>query len=97
MPFIEPQITGKQKWYQIDGNCGITNVPFEVIGKASLRSVAKFRDYYEGSDIYRVELVIGYGARLSAPGYMDCTEWSVFDTRDEAEAYLQEMYGDEEN
>jgi hypothetical protein len=41
-----------------------------------------------------VEYIEGHGARLSAPGYMDCTDWSVFDTVEEAEAYLDDMYGD---
>ena len=31
---------------------------------------------------------------MSAPGYMDCTEWAVFDTEDEALAYLEDMYED---
>jgi len=42
-------------------------------------------------------LIEGYGARLSAPGYLDCTEWAVFDTVAQAEQYLEEMYGDEES
>jgi len=33
----------------------------------------------------------GYGARLSAPGYLDCTEWEVFDTEQEACSYLADM------
>lgn len=33
---------------------------------------------------------------MSAPGYMDCTEWAVFDTVAEANEYLNEMYGDDE-
>lgn len=37
----------------------------------------------------------GYYARLSAPGYLDCTEWSgPFSTEDEAYESLVEMYGD---
>ena len=36
------------------------------------------------------------GARLSAPGYLDCTEWSVFDTEQEAEEYLDENYPEDE-
>jgi hypothetical protein len=31
-------------------------------------------------------------AQLSAPGYMDQTDLSVFETRDEAETYLVETY-----
>ena len=37
------------------------------------------------------DLRIAYGARLSAPGYLDCTEWEVFDTEQEACSYLADM------
>lgn len=38
----------------------------------------------------------GWYARLSAPGYMDATEWSgPFGTEDEALEALYEMYGDD--
>jgi hypothetical protein len=57
---------------------------------------ASLSDYTENQEAWNIELVTGYGARLSAPGYMDCTEWAVFDTADEAEAYLEEMYGDDD-
>lgn len=44
-----------------------------------------------------VETVFGWSARLSAPGYLDCTDWiGVFDTEDEALAALQEMYPDDD-
>jgi hypothetical protein len=46
--------------------------------------------------IQSVRLISGFGARLSAPGYMDCTEWSVFATEEEAREYLVEVYGDDE-
>ena len=36
-------------------------------------------------------------ARLSAPGYMDCTDWAAFGTRKEAEEYLIEYYGDDDD
>ena len=45
--------------------------------------------------IENIETIEGYGARLSASGYMDCTEWAVFDTREEAAQYLLDMYGNE--
>ena len=54
-----------------------------------------FEDYCEGQ-VQSWELIQGYGARLSAPGYLDCTPWSVFETEEEAERYLEEMYGDDE-
>lgn len=47
-------------------------------------------------DITAIEVFEGWGARLSAPGYMDCTPWSVFDTEQAAKDYLDECYGEEE-
>ena len=38
----------------------------------------------------------GWFARLSAPGYLDCTDWSgPFASPAEASGYLREMYGAE--
>ncbi len=56
---------------------------------------AALRDYVR-ADLQEVKLIEGYGARLSAPGYMDCTDWSVFASEKEAREYLVEMYGDDE-
>jgi hypothetical protein len=53
--------------------------------------------YTEGTCIERVSLRLGHGARLSAPGYLDCTEWSVFPTVKEAEEYLDEYYPEDED
>lgn len=44
-----------------------------------------------------IESVNGYGARISAPGYLDSTEWCVFDTEAQAQAYLDEMYPENED
>jgi len=38
---------------------------------------------------------VSWGARLSAPGYLDCTEWSTFRTERGAMEYLAETYGDD--
>jgi len=42
------------------------------------------------------ELVQGYGAQLSAPGYLDQTDWEIFDTEEEAKSYLEEISGAED-
>jgi hypothetical protein len=37
----------------------------------------------------------GYFSRLSAPGYMDCTDWSgPYETEEEAVAEMLSMYAD---
>jgi hypothetical protein len=51
--------------------------------------------YCEGK-VQSWENVEGYGARLSAPGYLDCTEWNVYDTEQEAREALDEMYPEDE-
>ena len=33
-----------------------------------------------------------FGARLSASGYMDCTEWSAFETMEAARQYIEDTY-----
>ena len=38
----------------------------------------------------------GWGARLSARGYLDCTEWIVFDTKKDACDYLDTYYPEDE-
>jgi hypothetical protein len=58
-------------------------------------AVTKIQQYTDGEP-QDWENIKGYGARLSVPGYLDCTEWSVFDTKEEAEKYLDEMSGEED-
>lgn len=110
MSFMQQQVTEKQWWVELDGTSGITAVPYDVLSDEE-RAIAEsedgdeneqedlqshFGDYYEGK-VWSVSTREGYGARLSAPGYMDCTEWTVFDTPEEAEAYLKEAYGEDED
>ena len=54
------------------------------------------RDYVEGDDIYEDEIYFkeGWCAQLSAPGYMDQTDWvGPYDSEEEAENELQQLYG----
>jgi hypothetical protein len=63
------------------------------------RLLGALEAYVEGfvDDVASVERVEGFGARLSAPGFMDCTQWTVHKTREEAEAYLRDMYDVEDD
>lgn len=90
MAFMEPQVTRKMRWLQVNTrNEGIVNYPASDF---TAEFVADMHDVESNE----VETVEGYGARMSAPGYLDCTEWAVFDSADEAEAYLREYYMDDE-
>jgi len=112
MPFMQKQVTRKLLWIEIDGTCGTTWIPAEDApllanlikdqqrtAEPTEESRKLALDYYEGvipEHIWTIQLTTGYGARLSAPGYTDCTEWTVFDTPEEAQAYLDENFPDEE-
>jgi hypothetical protein len=59
------------------------------------QTIAKIQPYVEGTP-QSWENIKGYGARLSAPGYLDCTPFTVFDTQEEAEQYLADEYPEED-
>lgn len=49
------------------------------------------QQYVEGSRILSIEAISAhYFARMSAPGYLDCTEWCAFKTLKDARDYLRE-------
>lgn len=78
-------------FHQLDTrNEGIVSYPAEYF---SAQNVADDHDM----DVDDVETVIGWFARLSAPGYMDCTEWQgPYETEAEALADLADTYGDDD-
>ena len=88
MGFMSPVITEKTEWWMVDGHSGTWWFEAEHF------SEEEARENYEGDEdsIWEVELIEGYGARLSANGYMDCTEWCVYETSVEAAEDLLEMY-----
>lgn len=92
MGFMQKRIV-YQGWYLVETTNGTECIPSDLCD-GDLESVA---DYCEGTP-QSIEGVTGFGARLSAPGYMDCTEWSVFDTESGAEEYLESLddYDNEE-
>lgn len=107
--FMEPTVE-QGTWVEIDGPTGTEWLPADLVnlddvealaqqvadqGTASLEG-SSLRDYSENEEIYEIKIVDGFSAYLSAPGYMDRTNNVVFPTKEEAEAYLAEQYGDEE-
>jgi len=92
---MQPQII-YTRWIEIDGTNGITFVPFDVVySNPNLRtmqpSVSDVQPFYDGK-VWETSIVDGYGARLSMPGYLDCTEWTVFATKEAAEQFLVDAY-----
>lgn len=108
--FMEPEIL-YDWWVIIDGPYGGEATPAEFVDTDEVEKIIReldrsdepfsirgtsLEDYFENHEVYEVELIQGYGARMQAPGYLDSTPWTVFDTEREAEEYLREMYMDED-
>jgi hypothetical protein len=71
--------------YKVDGDQGTEVFPAEYF------TIKQARNEYAGKRIDEVTVRKDwYGARLSAPGYMDATDWSCFDTEEAARQYLAE-------
>lgn len=83
-------------YFSVDTTCGTKIVPQDVCGDVT--HVSELQDYLEGEPLDDAfECGNGWLARMSAPGYMDCTAWSVFKTEEEANDYLDEYYGDDDD
>jgi hypothetical protein len=103
MSFMQRQIVGPQEWLRIETTHGTFFIPLDLVGPIKNwdgqgENPDEFSDvqtYCEGKP-QSWEVITGFGARLSAPGYLDCTEWSVFETEKEAREYLDDMYPEDE-
>ena len=108
--FMQRQITDSQNWLRVETTRGTEFVSIAdtslFVRNSETRThpmsdedreetIQKIHQYTEGRP-QSWENIKGYGARLSAPGYLDCTEWTVFDTKQEAETYLDENYPEDE-
>lgn len=107
--FMQKQVTRKMNWIQVESKCGTDWIPGDIglfvrnsdcpsqplTEEEFARYKKEIWQYTEGEP-ESWENITGFGARLSAPGYLDCTEWTVFDTEDEAREYLEENYPEDE-
>ncbi len=89
--FMVPDID-KGKWYSVESHSDTVFVLAEYLNDV----IQNHLDYLESNDsIEVVYLGNGYGSRLSAPGYLDCTDWNApFDTELDAMAALYDLYAD---
>lgn len=91
MAFMQPEITFMAMLH-IETTCGVELVPVDLVGNAA--TPVDLEDYLQGKmypDGHSRE--VGYYARLSAPGYLDATDWSgPYQTEAEARDGLAEMH-----
>lgn len=89
MSFMIAQLTERQEWYMVDGQFGTEYIPYELV----MDDLDSLTDYsvQVGHPGTTIQIVSGYGVRLSAPGYLDCTEWEVYDEPEDAMNRFQEL------
>ena len=93
MSFMKPEITGPEHWLEIEP---MSNHESELV-LLSDYDVADTIDRVlkDDGDEVTFTLRAGYGARLSAPGYMDCTDFAIYDSAAEAaQALIDDYYSD---
>ena len=98
MAFMRQEIY-KGSYFEIETTNGTEIVPSDVIGRTMGTHVEAFANYLDGKpfdDDEVIECKEGWLARLSAPGYMDCTTWGAYASEEAARAALVEMYGDDD-
>ena len=83
--------------YVVETSMGTEFVPEDVSGKiVDLEDEGEWGilcPYLEGKDITSVKRVKGWWSRLSAPGYMDATDWmGAYKTAEEALAAVKDEY-----
>ena len=99
MSFMKPQIY-RGDYFEVDTSTGTEIVPADIVGGGRTASIAveALLNYLEGTPDDAdglIEIKRGWLARMSAPGYMDCTEWMAFETQWEALVYLVDHYMDD--
>src|SRR6266550_5141157 len=98
MAFMQPEVVGKENWAGVETTAGFWWVPFSVLNKVEAESARRgdfepLLKYTEGGKVHNnmSSIKTGYGVRLSAPGYLDSTEWEVYGSKKEALRRAREL------
>ena len=85
--FLAPYVT-LDTFIIVDTNCGSFSFPAELVGKDLVERIQdenatltneeqkELLQYTGGYTFFSAEVQTGYFSRLSASGYMDCTDWN---------------------
>lgn len=89
-------------WATIDTRNGTVVVPADCVDREACEAgdYESCEDYIEGDvdEVNGVEFAVGWGARLSAAGYMDCTSWDAPHATEElARTAVRELYECDDN
>lgn len=95
MSFMQQEVTGPQSGWRVETTAGTWYVPGDVESDRD-----SLDDYVEGKiqdPDEDVTAVFGYFGRMSAPGYLDCTDWTFGETEEEVRNELSASYGGDED
>lgn len=67
-----------------------------VIGHIIWPMIKEYVRPHDYDAIKSLDVITGYGVRLSAPGYLDCTDWEVYSSKREAINRARELDKEEE-
>jgi hypothetical protein len=97
-------------YFEVETSHGTEIVPADVVGALphelghEMNAETMFTDtwrelcaplrYYLEGEPREVIRKTGWLARMSAPGYMDCTDWTAHESEADARAYLIDNYAD---
>lgn len=95
MAHMQPQVVF-DTWYEIEDKHGeIHIVPKEVIEDFIHSELESLTTTAQGFSVTVHKDT--WGGRMSAPGYLDCTDWCLYASEKEAYADLKETYGDDDD
>ena len=89
MAFMKPQYEAGS-WYEVEMEGGdIFWMPsYQFRGEPTVDDIQEFC----GEPYASHKTVHGVGARLVAPGYLDCTDWRVYPDMASARQYIEDTY-----
>ena len=76
--------------WKVETTCGTEFVEEDICSRNQVSA------YVEGKILEPAKKVSGWIVYLSAPGYMDRTETTVYPSKEKAEEYLKELSGEDE-
>ena len=82
------------RFFEVETSYGTEFIDQDLIGKTMRPTEKQLGEYCNGERPEFVQVVDGYGFYLSAPGYMDRTELSVCETKQQAIDSLYALIGD---
>jgi hypothetical protein len=92
--FMEPQAKAGH-WIRVEHAHGTDWIPADLFTAPESLTPSDVLDYTDARDVEDVESIVllrnRIGVRLSASGYMDCTDWEVCDTCEEARERIADL------